>query len=118
MVGRLPKESFAKRMLAEALSLALAHLHERLTESGGNLTLGSDGTSKHELHYGSATVSFPDGQTMMLGLSDMAFSDAESYRSMILDMISDVAETENPERKDWKVKSIGKLTIKGAVLNE
>ena len=57
-------------------------------------------------------MSFPDGQTMMLGLSDMALGDAESYLSMKLDRISDVAETENPERKDWKVKSIGKFTLK------
>ena len=50
-VGRLPKVTFTKNMFLEARRLAQIHVASVLSENQGNLTLHSDGTSKHGRSY-------------------------------------------------------------------
>ena len=54
-VGRAPKVTFPKTMFLETRCLAQIHVTSMLSENQSNLTLHSDGTSKHGCSY--ATIS-------------------------------------------------------------
>ncbi len=57
-MGRLPKSSFAKYMFLEAWCPAMEHLKDEITKSDGNITVGTDGTSKFGHHFGNIEVFF------------------------------------------------------------
>ena len=90
-VTRLPGATFAKQMLLEARAVAKTMVDQKLTDSEVGLTLGVDGTSKHQVHYGGASVHFPEGQSVTLGLTNMATGEAESYLNTIQDLLADTA---------------------------
>ena len=50
-VGRAPKVTFPKTMFLETRCLAQIHVTSMLSENQSNLTLHSDGTSKHGRSY-------------------------------------------------------------------
>ena len=106
-VDRLPQQTFANQMLLEARFLGLSHLQEELANCEGNATVGIDGTSKHEKHYGTAVVSFANRAPMVPGLEDMACDDAETYLNTLLEMVRNVAETQGTEGSDQRTKEIG-----------
>ncbi len=92
-VDHLPGETFAKYMLLEALSLALSHLKDELTQHK-DLTVGTDGTTKFGHHYAACEFSLPDGRKFVGGLRDMASGDAETYLATLKQLVEDIAASE------------------------
>ena len=70
-VGRLPKVTFAKDMFLEARALSQIQLVSVLTENtDDNLTLHSDGTSKHGHSYTTLDVKKGD-DVLVVGLREV-----------------------------------------------
>ena len=82
-------------MLLEARALAKLQVDEKLGHSEVGLTLGVDGTSKHQKHFGAASVHYPDSQTTVLGVTNMGAGTAQSYLRTVKDLLEDVAGFSN-----------------------
>ena len=75
-VGRLPSNAVKSRLLLEARHLAHVQVAEVMLEGGvdglkGNCLHG-DGTSKYHRHYQNFQITLAGGQTISLGLKELA----------------------------------------------
>ena len=90
-VGRLPKVTFAKNMFLEARCLAQIHVASVLSENQGNLTLHSDGTSKHGRSY--TTYDIQAGEdVLVVGMREIGGADAQSQLDLFQELLDEVGE--------------------------
>ena len=96
-VGRSPKVTFVKDMFIEARALSQIQLASVLTENtDNNLTLHSDGTSKHGHSYTTLDVRKGD-YVLVVGLREVG----GAYTQSQLDLFKEVTdETEVNQKKD------------------
>ena len=89
--GRLPKVTFTKNMFLEARHLVQIHVASVLSENQGNLTLHSDGTSKHGRSY--TTYNIQAGEDILVvGMRDIG-ADAQCQLDLFQDVLDEVGET-------------------------
>ena len=88
--GRLPKVTFAKDMFLEARALSQIQLVSVLTEStDDNLTLHSDGTSKHGHSYTTLDVKKGD-DVLVVGLREVGGADAQSQLDLFKEVLDEI----------------------------
>ena len=89
-VGRLPKVTFAKDMFLEARALSQIQLASVLTENTDeNLTLHSDGTSKHGHSYTTLDVKKGD-EVLVVGLREVGGADAQSQLDLFKEVLDEI----------------------------
>ena len=104
-VGRLPKETCAKRMVLECRALACMQLSEVL-ESGENVTVMSDGTTKYGHHYESFDVSMDDGKVYTMGVRDVVSGSSECMLQVFKDILGDMHDLCGAENVSERVKEV------------
>ena len=102
-VGRLPKVTFAKNMFLEARCLAQIHVASVLSENQGNVTLHSDGTSKHGHSY--TTYDIQAGEdVLVVGMRETGVADAQSQLDLFQEVLDEVGENLGKGRNDFGKK--------------
>ena len=92
-VGRLPKVTFAKDMFLEARALSQIQLASVLAENtDDNLTLHSDGTSKHGHSYTTLDVKKGD-DVLVVGLREVGGADAQSQLDLFKEVLDEIEVT-------------------------
>ena len=92
-VGRLPKVTFAKDMFLEARALSQIQLASVLAENtDDNLTLHSDGTSKHGHSYTTLDVKKGD-DVLVMGLREVGGADAQSQLDLFKEVLDEIEVT-------------------------
>jgi len=94
-VGRLPSNAVKSRLLLEARHLAHVQVAEAMLEGGvdglkGNCLHG-DGTSKYHRHYQNFQITLASGQTLSLGLKELAGGDTAAIMKSFTDTIDDLS---------------------------
>ena len=103
-VGRLPKVTFAKNMFLEARCLAQIHVASVLSINQGNLTLHSDGTSKHG--RSDTTYDTQTGEDLfVLGMREVGRANAQSQRDLFQELLDEVGENLGKGRNDFGKKT-------------
>ena len=108
-VGRLPKVTFAKDMFLEARALSQIQLVSVLTENtDDNLTLHSDGTSKHGHSYTTLDVKKGD-DVLVVGLREVPRGWCP--KSDMFNEVLDEIEVNHKKKKDLVPKLLQVLRI-------
>ena len=90
-VGRLPKVTFTKNMFLEARCLGQIHVASVLSKNQGNLTLHSDGTSKHG--HSNTTYDIQTGKgILVVGMTEIGGADAQSQLDLFQEVLDEVGE--------------------------
>lgn len=94
-VGRLPSNAVKSRLLLEARHLAHVQVAEAMLEGGvdglkGNCLHGDD-TSKYHRHYQNCQITLASGQTISLGLKELAGGDTAAIMKSFTDTIDDLS---------------------------
>ena len=107
-VGRLPKVTFAKDMFLETRVLSQIQLVSVLTENTDeNLTLYSDGTSKHWHSYTTLDVKKGDN-VIIVGLREVGGADAQSQLGLFKEVLDEIKVK---QKKDLLPKLLQVLII-------
>ena len=104
---RLPQATFAKYMLLEVGALAQIHVATKLVEGEPEAcnTLHSDGTSKKKRGITTYDVCDKCGDSLVVGLHQVALGDAESQLSLFKEILTDVFEMGEVENTPQAVKN-------------
>ena len=77
-VDRLPKSTFAMDMAIESREVAQYQIASELSGNCTNMTLNSDGTTKHGRSYTTFDVINEQGKLLVCGLREVGAADAQS----------------------------------------
>ena len=90
-VDRLPKSTFAKDMAIESRGVAQYQIASELSSgSCNNMTLHSDGTTKHGCSYTNFDVINKQGKLLVCGLREVGAADAQSQLDLFCEILEDV----------------------------
>ena len=90
-VDRLPKSTFAKDMAIESREVAQYQIASELSSgSCNNMTLHSDGTTKHSRSYTTFDVINKQGKLLVCGLREVGAADAQSQLDLFCQILDGV----------------------------
>ena len=89
-VDRLPKSTFAKDMAIESRGVAQYQIASELSRNCANMTLHSDGTTKHGHSYTTFDVINEQGKLLVCGLWEVGAADAQSQLDLFSEILDNV----------------------------
>ena len=93
-VDRLPKSIFAKDMAIESRGVAQYQIASKLSAgSCTNMTLHSDGTTKHGRSYTTFDLVNQEGKLHVCGLREVGAADAQSQLELFCEILDDVCSS-------------------------
>ena len=93
-IDRLPKSTFAKDMAIESRGVAQYQIDSELSAgSCNNMTLHSDGTTKHGRSYTTFDLVNKEGKLLVCGLREVGAADAQSQLDLFLEILNDVCSS-------------------------
>ena len=99
-VDRLPKSTFAKDMAVESRRVAQYKIASELSAgSCTNMTLHSDGTTKHGRSFTTFDLVNQEGKLLVCGLREVRATDAQSQLDLFCEILEDVCcSVENKQK--------------------
>ena len=89
-VVRLPKSTFAKDIAIKSRGVAQYQIASELSRNCTNMTLHSDGTTKHDRFYTTFDVINEKGKLLVCGLREVGAADALSQLDLFCEIFDDV----------------------------